>query len=77
MTNPAGLDDSGASPEAQAALAAARLVVPTFPLAPDLCLHLKDDAVVEIGRGFEDDQHATTVHRCLECGTEFVTEEQA
>lgn len=73
MTNPEGLDDSGASPEAQAAMAAARLVVPTWPFTPDECLHSKE--VVEVGRGFDDERHVTTVHRCTECGSEFVTEE--
>lgn len=74
MTNPVGLDDSGASPEAQAAMAAARLVVPNFPLTPAECLH-NHDQVVEVGKGFEDETHVMTVHRCLECGSEFVTKE--
>jgi hypothetical protein len=72
MSNPAGLDDSGSSLEAQAAMAAARLVVPSWPLASSGCLHSDP---VEVGKGFENDQHATTVTRCQDCGTEFVTEE--
>jgi hypothetical protein len=71
MSN-AGLDDSGSSPEAQAAMAAARLIVPSWSLAADDCTHLD---LFEVGKGFENDMHTTTVMRCPECGTEFVTEE--
>jgi hypothetical protein len=72
MSN-AGLDDSGSSPEAQAAMATARMVVTTWPHSKDGCIHARK--LVEVGKGFEGDRHTTTVTRCPECGTEFVTEE--
>lgn len=68
-------DDSGSSPEAQAALAEARSrPAPTYPVSRADCQHPAEQVIV-IGHGFDDTELAYTATRCEDCGTEFVTEE--